>query len=135
MPAGDGITKTSGRFSGPDLAYGILYFGANPAACFRESGLGRDLNARIPDDIAIRGGGMGSVGKGTKFRKFQEDYRRLISDGVMAPFRNEVFSIDGSFCKETGVRVEWCEVQGILAGKTRGSRLFPPPALEPALTL
>jgi hypothetical protein len=47
------FTKTSGRFSGPELAYGVLYLGANPVACFWESGLGRDLNARIPDDMAI----------------------------------------------------------------------------------
>jgi len=47
------FTKTSGRFSGPDLPYGVLYLGANPVACFWESGLGRDLNARMPDDMAI----------------------------------------------------------------------------------
>ena len=47
------FTQTNGRFSGPDLPYGVLYLGANPAACFWESGLGRDLNARMPDDMAI----------------------------------------------------------------------------------
>lgn len=47
------FTKTSGRFSGPDLPYGVLYLGVNPVACFWESGLGRDLNARMPDDMAI----------------------------------------------------------------------------------
>ena len=47
------FTKTNGRFSGPELAYGVLYLGANPVACFWESGLGRDLNARMPDDMAI----------------------------------------------------------------------------------
>ena len=47
------FTQTNGRFSGPDLPCGVLYLGANPAACFWESGLGRDLNARMPDDMAI----------------------------------------------------------------------------------
>jgi len=47
------FTKANGRFSGPALPYGVLYLEANPVACFWESGLGRDLNARMPDDMAI----------------------------------------------------------------------------------
>lgn len=47
------FTQTTGRFSGTDLPFGVLYLGANPATCFWESGLGRDLNARMPDDMAI----------------------------------------------------------------------------------
>jgi len=47
------FTQTTGRFSGPDLPFGVLYLEANPVTCFWESGLGRDLNARMPDDMAI----------------------------------------------------------------------------------
>jgi len=47
------FTQTTGRFSGPDLPFGVLYMGANPVTCFWESGLGRDLNARMPHDLAI----------------------------------------------------------------------------------
>lgn len=47
------FTNANGRFSGPDLPSDVLYLGANPVACFWESGLGRDLNARMPDDMAI----------------------------------------------------------------------------------
>lgn len=47
------FSKAIGRFSGPDLPYAVLYLGANPTACFWESGLGRDLNARMPSDRAI----------------------------------------------------------------------------------
>jgi hypothetical protein len=47
------FSKALGRFSGPDLPYPVLYLGANPTACFWESGLGRDLNARMPGDRAI----------------------------------------------------------------------------------
>ena len=35
------------------LPYGVLYLGASPAACFWESGLGRDLNSRMPEDMAF----------------------------------------------------------------------------------
>jgi len=47
------FTNAAGRFSGPDLPCDVLYLGANPITCFWESGLGRDLNARMPDDLAI----------------------------------------------------------------------------------
>ncbi len=47
------FTQTTGRFSGTDLPFGVLYLGANPVTCFWESGLGRDLNARMPDDMTI----------------------------------------------------------------------------------
>lgn len=47
------FTQTTGRFSGADLPFGVLYLGSNPVTCFWESGLGRDLNARMPDDLAI----------------------------------------------------------------------------------
>lgn len=47
------FTQAAGRFSGPDVAFGVLYLGANPATCFWESGLGRDLNTRMPDDMSI----------------------------------------------------------------------------------
>ncbi len=47
------FTKTNGRFSGPSLPYATLYLGANPVACFWESGLGRELNSRMPGDMAI----------------------------------------------------------------------------------
>ncbi|MEI8386638.1 MAG: RES family NAD+ phosphorylase [Verrucomicrobiota bacterium] len=47
------FTKANGRFSGPALPYGVLYLGASPAACFWESGLGRDLNSRMPEDMAF----------------------------------------------------------------------------------
>ena len=47
------FTQTTARFSGLDLPFGVLYLGANPVTCFWESGLGRDLNARMPDDLAI----------------------------------------------------------------------------------
>ena len=47
------FTQTTARFSGPKLTFGVLYLGANPVTCFWESGLGRDLNARMPDDLAI----------------------------------------------------------------------------------
>jgi hypothetical protein len=54
------FTKANGRFSGPALPYGVLYLGSSPAACFWESGLGRDLNARMPDDMAISEAGLKS---------------------------------------------------------------------------
>jgi len=47
------FTHSDGRFSGVDLPFSVLYLGDNPAACFWESGLGRDLNARMPEDLAI----------------------------------------------------------------------------------
>jgi hypothetical protein len=47
------FSQTTGRFSGPNLPFGVLYLGANPVTCFSESGLGRDLNARMTHDLAI----------------------------------------------------------------------------------
>ncbi len=47
------FTRTLGRFSGPNLPHGVLYLGANRIACFWESGLGRDLNSRMPEDLTI----------------------------------------------------------------------------------
>ncbi len=47
------FTKTVARFSGPDLPHRVLYLGANRIACFWESGLGRDLNSRVPDDLTV----------------------------------------------------------------------------------
>jgi len=47
------FTDATGRFSAPGLPNKVLYLGANPVACFWESGLGRDLNSRMPDDLNI----------------------------------------------------------------------------------
>lgn len=47
------FTNAIGRFSAPDLPHPVLYLAANPVACFWESGLGRDLNSRMPDDLNI----------------------------------------------------------------------------------
>lgn len=47
------FTKIAARFSGPGLSHGTLYLGANRIACFWESGLGRDLNSRMPDELTI----------------------------------------------------------------------------------
>ena len=47
------FTRTQGRFSGPELPHAVLYLGADPIACFWESGLGRDLNDRMPGSRII----------------------------------------------------------------------------------
>ncbi len=47
------FTSAKGRFSAPSLPHAVLYLGANPIACFWESGLGLDLNSRMPDDLKI----------------------------------------------------------------------------------
>lgn len=47
------FTETAGRFSAPGLPRKVLYLGGDPVACFWESGLGRDLNSRLPDDLNI----------------------------------------------------------------------------------
>lgn len=47
------FTDTAGRFSAPDMPRKVLYLGLDPVACFWESGLGRDLNSRMLDDLNI----------------------------------------------------------------------------------
>ncbi|MDD5201431.1 MAG: RES family NAD+ phosphorylase [Terrimicrobiaceae bacterium] len=47
------FTSAESRFSAPSLPHAVLYLGVNPIACFWESGLGRDLNSRMPDDLKV----------------------------------------------------------------------------------
>lgn len=47
------FTRSKGRFSASDLPFPVLYLGADTISCFWESGLGRDLNSRMPDDLKI----------------------------------------------------------------------------------
>jgi hypothetical protein len=51
------FTTASGRFSGPGLVP-VLYLADNPLTAFWESGLGRDLNARTPENRALREGDL-----------------------------------------------------------------------------
>jgi len=47
------FSNAAGRFSDPGLPFKTLYFGSDSITCFRESGLGRNLNKRFLSDRTI----------------------------------------------------------------------------------
>src|SRR5215471_16737584 len=47
------FTNTVSRFSEPTSTLKVLYLGSDSVTCFWESGLGRDLNSRMPGDRVI----------------------------------------------------------------------------------
>ena len=52
------FTNTVSRFSEPTSTLKVLYLGSDSITCFWESGLGRDLNSRMPDDRVITEGDL-----------------------------------------------------------------------------
>ncbi len=121
-PSPVAFSTALGRFSGPGLPP-VLYLADNPLTCFWESGLGRDLNARMPDDRSI---GEEDLKNRVEYQvRIRPRNLRILNAADAAARRSIGAKTIACFSAEHGIAREWAAklraagADGILYESTR----------------